>query len=143
MRQGSVHFLPPCPTSSACLALPFILDPTIASAFCGARAISLKATAGVDQFSYISLPVVKDQTKRRPFQALAPALALLKDTSCPVIERHVVGEPSGQIIAAASQHGCDLVVLGTHGHTALGNLFMGSLTMRVIADSPIPVLMVK
>jgi nucleotide-binding universal stress UspA family protein len=55
----------------------------------------------------------------------------------------LVGDPASQIVAAAGQHGCDLIVMGTHGHSALGTLFMGSVAMRVIADSPVPVLMVK
>jgi len=76
-------------------------------------------------------------------EALAPARALLKGTPCKVVERPTVGQPAAQIIAAAQQHGCEMIVMGTHGRTAIGNLFMGSVAMRVIAESPVPVLVTK
>ncbi len=97
--------------------------------------VRAKAVLGAD--------IVEQYYREESEQALAPALSMLRDTPCQVLERRVVGDPASQIVAAAGQHGCDLIVLGTHGHSALGNLFMGSVAMRVIADSPIPVLMVK
>ncbi len=87
---------------------------------------------------------VVDQYYREESEtALAPARTLLNTIPCNVIERAIVGQPAEQIIAAAKQHKCEMIVMGTHGHSAVGNLFMGSVAMRVIADSPVPVLMVK
>ena len=48
-----------------------------------------------------------------------------------------------QIIEAAKDHACDMIVIGTNGRSVIGNFFMGSVAMRVIAESPIPVLSVK
>ena len=76
-------------------------------------------------------------------EALAPARALLAGSSCNVVERTIVGQPVAQIIAAAVQHDCELIVMGAHGHSALGQLFLGSVVMRVIAESPVPVLVMK
>ena len=75
--------------------------------------------------------------------ALAPARALLAGKPCRVTERLIVGQPADEIIAAAQQNGCDLIIMGTHGRGAIGNLLMGSVATRVIAQSPIPVLSVK
>ena len=36
--------------------------------------------------------------------------------------------------------GFALVVMGTHGHTALGNLVMGSVATKVLAARKVPVL---
>ena len=75
--------------------------------------------------------------------ALAPAREILKGSACKLTERHLVGDPSKEIVASASGLACDMIVMGTHGHSAIGNLFVGSVAMKVIATSPIPVLMVK
>lgn len=75
--------------------------------------------------------------------ALSPTRALLAGKQCRVIERLIVGQPAIEIVAVAQQDGCDMIVMGTHGRSALGNLLMGSVAMRVISTSPIPVLSVK
>ena len=75
--------------------------------------------------------------------AVAPARDVLKGSSCKVTERHLVGDAAKEIVASASALACDMIVMGTHGHSAIGNLFVGSVAMKVIAASPIPVLMVK
>jgi nucleotide-binding universal stress UspA family protein len=36
-----------------------------------------------------------------------------------------------------------MIALGTHGHTALGNLVMGSVATTVVARSRLPVLLLK
>ena len=75
--------------------------------------------------------------------ALAPARAMLAGTAWRVTERRIVGQPVTEIIAAAQQAGCDLIVMGTQGRSALGDLLMGSVATRVIATSPIPVLSIR
>ncbi len=74
---------------------------------------------------------------------LVPARALLAGTSCRVTERQIVGQPATEIVATAQRDGCDLIVMGTQGRSAFGNLLMGSVAMRVIATSTIPVLSIK
>jgi nucleotide-binding universal stress UspA family protein len=51
-----------------------------------------------------------------------------------------VGDPAHEIASHAGSHGYDLIVMGTHGHTALGNLVMGSVATKVLASSKVPVL---
>ena len=87
--------------------------------------------------------VVEQYYREESEETLAPARALLAGTPCKVLERTIVGQPAAQIIAAAQQHGSGMIVVGTHGRGALGNLLLGSVTMRVIAESPVPVLVTK
>ena len=87
--------------------------------------------------------VVEQYYKDEAEAALAPAREILTGKSTRVTEQLMVGQPAIEIIAAAQRHGCDLIVMGTQGRSALGNLLMGSVAMRVIANSPIPVLSVK
>jgi nucleotide-binding universal stress UspA family protein len=52
--------------------------------------------------------------------------------------------PVGETIAqAATQGKFDLVVLGSHGHSALRGLLLGSVATKVIAACSVPVLIVR
>jgi len=53
------------------------------------------------------------------------------------------GYPATVIIEAAESHGADLIVIGTHGHTGLKHLLLGSIAERVVQKAPCPVLTVK
>lgn len=56
---------------------------------------------------------------------------------------HKVG-PAGEMIAKAAEAGkFDLVMMGSHGHSALGNLVMGSVATQVLAHCKVPVLLVR
>lgn len=54
-----------------------------------------------------------------------------------------VGDPSVEIVRHASEGGYDLIVVGTHGHTALANVLMGSVATKVLASARIPVLLLR
>jgi nucleotide-binding universal stress UspA family protein len=47
------------------------------------------------------------------------------------------------ILATAKARGCDLIVMSSHGRRGLDRLFLGSQARRVLAHSPIPVLICK
>ena len=51
--------------------------------------------------------------------------------------------PDDGIIQAAIKNEVDLIVMGSHGRTGLRRLLMGSVTERVLGQSPCPVLVVK
>ena len=53
------------------------------------------------------------------------------------------GQAPGEIINYALQEHIDLIVMGTHGRTALGQVLVGSVAKRVIRRSPCPVLTVR
>ena len=48
-----------------------------------------------------------------------------------------------EIVARAAAGNYDMIAMGTHGHTALANLVMGSVATRVVATSTVPVLLMK
>jgi len=60
-----------------------------------------------------------------------------------VILRLEEGDPAKEILRAASEVQCDLIVVGTHGRTGVGRLLMGSVAEQVIRKAPCPVLAVK
>ncbi len=54
------------------------------------------------------------------------------------------GADAAECIArAASERGCDLIVIGSHGRTALQRLIFGSVVTRLITLATVPVLVCK
>ena len=54
-----------------------------------------------------------------------------------------VGPAADTIAALATKGKFDLLMLGSHGHGALGNLVLGSVTTRVMANCGVPVLVIR
>jgi nucleotide-binding universal stress UspA family protein len=46
-----------------------------------------------------------------------------------------IGSPGGEIIARADEWRPDLIVVGSRGHTALGRMFFGSVSQKVINEA--------
>ncbi|MBH9552168.1 universal stress protein [Inhella gelatinilytica] len=54
-----------------------------------------------------------------------------------------VGHAADTIASIASKGGHDLIMMGSHGHGALGSLVLGSVSTRVLAQSEVPVLLIR
>jgi nucleotide-binding universal stress UspA family protein len=48
-----------------------------------------------------------------------------------------------EILKAAAEHGCDLIVMGTHGRKGIDRIIFGSVAEKVVKTSPIPVLTIR
>jgi nucleotide-binding universal stress UspA family protein len=55
----------------------------------------------------------------------------------------VAPQPWRAILATARAAKCDTIVMASHGRSGLGGLLLGSETVRVLASSKIPVLVVR
>jgi nucleotide-binding universal stress UspA family protein len=53
-----------------------------------------------------------------------------------------VGAAAG-IVQTAKSEGADLIVMGSHGRSGIARLMLGSVTNRVLAETHIPVLVVR
>ncbi|MDA8203846.1 MAG: universal stress protein [Chloroflexi bacterium] len=53
------------------------------------------------------------------------------------------GQPGEAIVAAAESEDADLVVVGTHGRSVIGRLFLGSVSEYVVRHSRVPVMVVR
>ncbi|MEW6371537.1 MAG: universal stress protein [Pseudomonadota bacterium] len=51
--------------------------------------------------------------------------------------------PADEIVEAARRHGCDLVFMASHGRRGLSRLIAGSVTQRVLAYAPVPVMVYR
>lgn len=51
--------------------------------------------------------------------------------------------PYEAIVEAAEKHGCDAIVMASHGRKGLNKLFLGSETQKVLAHTKLPVLVLR
>jgi nucleotide-binding universal stress UspA family protein len=105
----------------------------------GARLLLLhvEATEGVvlapplDPRSYLE-PLIEMQAKTEG-----------PDLKHPVEVRCERGDPATEILRVAEECRSDLIVLGSHGRTALGRLLMGSVAEAVLRRATCPTLIIK
>ena len=63
---------------------------------------------------------------------------------CETLLREVTGKRVADVIVEqAAQHGCDAIVMGTHGRRGFTRLTLGSAAEGVARISPVPVLLVR
>ena len=60
-----------------------------------------------------------------------------------VVEATAEGTPFLEIIRYAKQNDIDLIVMGTHGRSALKQVLLGSVAEKVVRKAPCPVLTVR
>ena len=60
-----------------------------------------------------------------------------------ITSRVLVGVPFAEIVRYARDQSIDLIVMGTHGHTALAAMLIGSVAEKVVRKAPCPVLTVR
>lgn len=79
-------------------------------------------------------------------QAHAKVAELCSQGESPVALQARISEDlsaSAGIVQMARDEGADLIVMGSHGRTGLARLMVGSVTAKVLAESTVPVLVVR
>jgi nucleotide-binding universal stress UspA family protein len=75
---------------------------------------------------------------------LGKARALADELKVPAEVVHVPGAaPAESIVEVATDRGCDLIVMASHGRRGIGRLLLGSQASEVLALSKVPVLIVR
>jgi nucleotide-binding universal stress UspA family protein len=91
----------------------------------------------------VGAEVVKSYHDEEATKVFGPVVKFLKRHSIEPDTVSKVGHP-GELIAKTADSGkFDLVIMGSHGHSALGNLVMGSVATKVMAHCGTPVLLVR
>ena len=67
----------------------------------------------------------------------------LAGSSLTIKTKALIGRPFMEIIRYARDNNIDLIVLGTHGRSALKHALLGSVAERVVRKAPCPVLTIR
>lgn len=104
-------------------AVPFILDPTYTVAF-------------------IHIDQLEKAREHAPVLAAAAAARVAR-SGMTVTSEVREGSPKDVIVEEAERWGADLIVLGTHGHGAVGRFLLGSVAHSVVLHAPCSVEVVR
>jgi len=92
---------------------------------------------------WVGRKTVNDFYAEESAKALQPAREALDRAGVAYTVEARVGDPAKEIVSLAREGKFDAVALGTHGHTALASLMLGSVAQKVLTLSPVPVLVFK
>lgn len=92
---------------------------------------------------YVPKDAISDYLRELSEKDLAPSRRALDKAG--VTHDMVIrfGGVAEQILAEIQSSGCDMVVLGSKGRSALKNIMVGSVAQKVLATSSVPVLLVR
>lgn len=76
-------------------------------------------------------------------EVFKPVRAFLQQQGWKARFTHASGPAADAIAEFVATEKPDLIVMGTHGHTALGSVILGSVTTGVLARCKVPVLLVR
>jgi len=91
---------------------------------------------------FLERTAIDDFYKDEGEQVLKPVKAFIDQHRWPARLLVEHGHAGDVIAAVAAAEKVDLIVMGTHGHTAVGNVVLGSVTTGVIARCKTPVLLI-
>jgi nucleotide-binding universal stress UspA family protein len=98
-------------------------------------------TPGVEAGALEQLSLYAEQIKKFAASALNRAANAAKQAgvSCNTLQVGDV-QPYQAIVATATDRGCDLIVMASHGRSGLSAILLGSVTNKVLAHAKTPVL---
>lgn len=76
-------------------------------------------------------------------QVLATTGSFAQQPGWTIDTAHAADHAVNAIASMAEKGGYGLIVMGTHGHSALGSVILGSVTTGVLARTKVPVLLVR
>lgn len=87
--------------------------------------------------------IVNDYHAEEAEKILAPVTKFLERHGIRAQSVWKVGHAADVIARHATTGKFDLLVMGSHGHGALGSLVMGSVTTKVMAHCEVPILLIR
>jgi len=105
--------------------------------------VNVQAPLSHDISRFASHEQIADFHREESARLMHEACQLLEEAGVPYTGHHLIGPVAESIIGLADKLHCDQLVMGTHGRGALKELLMGSITIKVLHLSSLPVLLVK
>jgi nucleotide-binding universal stress UspA family protein len=93
--------------------------------------------------SFLDRSTLDDYYREQAEQVLKPVKAFAEQNGWKLRTASHAGHAADAIAAFAASEKPDLVVMGTHGHSSLGNVLLGSVATGVLARCKAPVLLVR
>jgi nucleotide-binding universal stress UspA family protein len=93
--------------------------------------------------SSIGSQATQEYYQEEASKVLDPSIAALTSRGLKATGQWKAGHAGETIARHAQDGGYDLIVMGSHGHSALGRLVMGSVASEVLAHCSVPVLLVR
>ena len=84
-----------------------------------------------------------DYYREEAEQVLQPVKAFADQQGWKVRVAYVAGHAADAIATLVETEKHDLIVMGTHGHSSLGNVILGSVANGVLARCKVPVLLIR
>jgi nucleotide-binding universal stress UspA family protein len=97
----------------------------------------------VDLQTFARLPVLIEEASREGAALLQGAAKRLCGGGFQVRTKLLLGYPRGEISAYARDWGADLIMVGSHGHKAIGRFLLGSVAQGVLRTAPCAVEIVR
>jgi nucleotide-binding universal stress UspA family protein len=91
---------------------------------------------------YLEKPILDDHYREQAEKVLAPVRTFADQNRWTIRTAWAHGPAAETIADFASKEKPGLIVMGTHGHSALGNVLLGSVATGVIARAKVPVLLI-
>ena len=91
----------------------------------------------------LSKEMVDEYYREEGAKVLDPVRKYLEQSCIFPKERLEVGHPGDIIASIAEDEKYYLIIMGTHGHGALGRLVMGSVSTQVLANCSVPVMLIR
>lgn len=74
---------------------------------------------------------------------MAAAAAAAQAAGVPFVQRVLSGDPVPMLLEILEEHGCEAVVMGSHGKGMVRRAWLGSVSQAMLEQSPVPVTFVK
>ncbi|MBI5695023.1 MAG: universal stress protein [Nitrospirae bacterium] len=108
---------------------------------CGSKLYVLSVVDLTDEFEDLA-PGLTEKMIAKAKEVVAGVAAAAKASGVDAEGMVRDGEANRMILDSAKEVGAEAIMLGTHGRKGFMNAVMGSVTRKVIAEAPVPVIVV-
>jgi nucleotide-binding universal stress UspA family protein len=105
--------------------------------------INVQMTLPNDIGRFISAETLREFHLETGMAALAAARDQLTAAGLAPEVHVLVGDPATAIKEFADGHGCSQILIGTRGHSGLAGTLLGSVAMKLVHLSSVPVLLIR
>ena len=124
-------------------AVQYLLDAAASGPRPDIHLVNVQVKLPTDVGQFVSRENIHDFHHEQSGNALHPAAERLAAAGIPFTAHEEVGSTAERIAALATELGCDHIVMGTHGRSALTEFLVGSTTLKVLHQAKVPVVLVK